>query len=340
MPSLFKQPSELQPKFAISALIYGSPGSGKSTLACSSPNAVLLDYDGGVTRMHGAHQIPTLQITSWEQTQEALKEIRETPQIQTVVIDTIGKMLAFMEAYIKAHPTYSKGGSAIEMNRDGSLSMKGFGRRKQMFLDFLKEVMVMGKHIIFVGHDKEEKRGDAGQDIIIRPEVGGSSANDLMKELDLVGYVEMIGNNRTISFTPCERYYAKNTCNMPGKINIPVVVNDRGQAISYKDENGVEHESNDFMVSVIAAYQKRQADNLQQTAEYEKLCAEISDRAAQIQNAKDANDFRAWALEQKHIFNSALKVKLALEAKAKELGLTQNKSTKEYADPEPSAPAD
>lgn len=331
---LFKQPSELQPKFAISALIYGSPGSGKSTLACSAPNAVLLDYDGGVTRMHGAHQIPTLQITSWEQTQAALKEIRESPQIQTVVIDTIGKMLAFMEAYIKQHPTYSKGGSAIEMNRDGSLSMKGFGRRKQMFLDFLKEVMVMGKHIIFVGHDKEEKRGDTGQDIIIRPEVGGSSANDLMKELDLVGYVEMIGNNRTISFTPCEKYYAKNTCNMPGKINIPVVVDDAYHEVVALMLHAIGVFVRNRSTFVINAYQKRQSDNLRQTAEYEKLCAEIAAKASQIENAKDANDFRAWALEQKHIFNSALKVKMALEAKAKELGLTQNKSTKEYADPE------
>ena len=82
--SNFKQPSELRPKFAISALIYGSPGSGKSTLACSAPNAVLLDYDGGVTRMHGAHQIPTLQVQQWEQTAEALKEIKATPQIETV----------------------------------------------------------------------------------------------------------------------------------------------------------------------------------------------------------------------------------------------------------------
>lgn len=333
--SLFKQPSELQPKFAISALIYGSPGSGKSTLACSAPNAVLLDYDGGVTRMHGAHQIPTLQIQQWEQTAEALKEIKATPQIETVVVDTIGKMLAYMEDYIKRHPTYSKGGNAIEMNRDGSLSMKGFGRRKQMFLDFLKEVLVMGKHIIFVGHDKEEKRGDAGQDIIIRPEVGGSSANDLMKELDLVGYVEMVGTKRTISFTPCEKYYAKNTCNMPGKIEIPVIINDKGNPIPYKDAEGVEHDTNDFMVGVIEAYKKRQSDNLAQTAEYERLCAEIAERASHIENAKDANDFRTWALEQKHIFNSGLKVKLALDAKAKELGLVQNKSTKEYADPEP-----
>ena len=329
--SIFKKPSELQPKYAISALIYGSPGSGKSTLACSSPNAVLLDYDGGATRIHGAHQIPTLQVSSWEQTQEALNEIKQSSEIQTVVIDTIGKMLAFMEDYIKRYPTKSKSGSPIEMNRDGSLSMKGFGRRKQMFLDFLKQVLVMGKHVVFVGHDKEEKRGE---DIIIRPEVGGSSANDLMKELDLVGYVEMVGDKRTISFTPCEKYYAKNTCNMPGKIEIPIILDQSGKPIPYTDSNGVEHESNDFMVGVIAAYQQRQAQNIAQTTEYERLCAESEEKAAQIQNAKDANDFRAWALEQKHIFNTAVKVKLALAAKAKELNLTQNKSTKEYADPE------
>lgn len=332
--SVFKQPSELQPKFAIAALIYGSPGSGKTTLACSAPNAVLLDYDGGATRIHGAHQIPTLQVSSWEQTQDALNEIKQSPEIHTIVVDTIGKMLAFMEDYIKRNPTYSKGGSPIEMNRDGSLSMKGFGRRKQMFLDFLKQVLVMGKHIVFVGHDKEEKRGESGQDIIIRPEVGGSSANDLMKELDLVGYVEMVGNKRTISFTPCEKYYAKNTCNMPGKIEIPMILDARGKPMAYKDENGVEHDTNDFMVGVIAAYQKRQADNIAQTTEYEKLCAEITERAEAIHSAEDANNFRHWALEQKHVFNSAVKVKVALESKAKELRLTQDKTTKEYADPE------
>lgn len=329
--SIFKQPSELQPKMTISALIYGSPGSGKSTLACSAPNAVLLDYDGGVTRIHGAHRIPALQVTRWEETQLALEEIKKSPYIETVVIDTIGKMLGYMEEYIRQHPTYSKGGSAVELNRDGSLSMKGFGRRKQMFLDFLKQVMVMGKHIIFVGHDKEEKRGESGNEIIIRPEVGGSSANDLMKELDLVGYVEMVGNVRTISFTPCERFYAKNTCNMPGRIAIPSIINEKGQPTGYVDADGVTHEGNDFMVSVINAYRQRQVDSLNQTSAYDKLCAEIEERASQITDAQSANEFRAWALEQKHVFNSALKVKLALEAKAKELGLTQDAKTKEYA---------
>ena len=68
----------------------------------------------------------------------------------------------------------------------------------------------MGKSVIFVAHEREEKNGEDKQ---IRPEIGGSSAGDLIKELDLVGYMEAIGKDRTISFDPCEKFYGKNTCN-------------------------------------------------------------------------------------------------------------------------------
>lgn len=54
--SLFKKPSELEVKPGIVAMVYGSPGSGKSTLACSAPNAVMIDTDGGVMRINGAHR--------------------------------------------------------------------------------------------------------------------------------------------------------------------------------------------------------------------------------------------------------------------------------------------
>ena len=79
--SMFKKPSELQAKPGLVA------GSGKSTLACSAPGAVMLDYDGGVNRINGAHQVPTLQIKTWEETGEALKEIKESPEITSVLID-------------------------------------------------------------------------------------------------------------------------------------------------------------------------------------------------------------------------------------------------------------
>lgn len=85
--------------------------------------------------------------------------------------------------------------------RDGSLTLQGFGARKIMFINFLKRVSMMGKHVIFVAHEREEKDGDIR---IVRPEIGGSSAGDLIKELDLVGYMQAIGNKRTISWTPQE----------------------------------------------------------------------------------------------------------------------------------------
>ena len=109
-------------------MLYGQPGIGKTTLACSAPSPVLLDYDGGISRVNGAHQCDTVQVSSWEDTQEALKEIAEAGDTyQTVIIDTVGKMLNYMEDYIKRTQPRLK-------QMDGTLSLKGYGVRKQMFL--------------------------------------------------------------------------------------------------------------------------------------------------------------------------------------------------------------
>lgn len=69
---LIKKPNELTVKTTLSALIYGQPGMGKTTLALSAPNPVLFDYDGGIHRVNAAHRVPTVQITSWEETNEVL----------------------------------------------------------------------------------------------------------------------------------------------------------------------------------------------------------------------------------------------------------------------------
>ena len=105
---MFKKPSELQAKPGLVAMIYGQPGSGKSTLACSAPGAVMLDYDGGVNRINGAHQVPTLQIKTWEETGEALKEIKESPEITSVLIDTVGKQLASWKTISKEMLLFQK----------------------------------------------------------------------------------------------------------------------------------------------------------------------------------------------------------------------------------------
>ncbi len=315
--SLFKKPSELVAKPGIVAMVYGSPGSGKSTLACSAPNAVMIDADGGVMRINGAHQIPTLQVTKWEEIVDAMTEVKQDPAIESVVIDTVGKMLSYMEEYIKRTAT----GKKIEVNRDGSLSLKGYGKRKQMFIDFIKGITTLGKNVIFVGHDKEETRGD---DTVIRPEVGGSSTNDLMKELDLVGYMEMNGNIRTISFTPTDRFYAKNTCDMPGIIPIPVLIDENKNIIG----------ENNFFAGVINNYRKRINENVENNRKLDELKSLIYSNVEEVKNAEDANRFVEWVLGLDHVYNSKALASRAIADKAKALGLKYDKINKKYADGE------
>lgn len=308
MSSLFKQPSELEVDQTIKALIYGQPGLGKSTLALSAPSPVLLDFDGGIKRVNGAFHCPTLQVKSWDMVIEAMKE--DLSVFKTIVIDTAGKMLDYMSAFIiKSDPKMAQ--------RDGSLSLKGYGVRKTMFVNFLSQCSMMGKHLIFVAHEREEKDGETR---IVRPEIGGSSAGDLIKELDLVGYMQAIGNERTISWSPTEKFYAKNTCNLPSMQKIPVIIDASGKIIG----------QNNFFAGIFHSY----AEYLRQQAaigeEYNALLDVIRENVDMIVDAESANEISATVGKLQHIWDSKLKAGLMIRSKCNELGLKLNKTTKMY----------
>lgn len=308
---LIKKPSEIAPKSTISVLVYGEPGIGKTTIACSAPNPVLFDYDGGVQRINGAHQVPTLQPTSWEDTNAAIEEIeREMPEVQTIVIDTAGKMLTFMEDYIKVKNPKMK-------QFDGSLSIKGFGVRKQMFVDFINRLSMMGKNVIFVAHEKEEKRGD---EWVKRPEIGGSSAADLIKELDLVGYMRAIGKQRTIAFNPTENYYAKNTCSLPEIEALPVTVDENGEAVG----------TNNYFSLVVNKYNAFQLAKQKKTADYAELMDVIEGMITECKDADTLNEVLGKIGNIEHIYNSKLIAGRMLNKKASELGFKFDKLTKQY----------
>lgn len=318
---LIKSPSELETKKTISMLIYGEPGIGKTTLGCSAPNAVLFDYDGGVQRINVAHRVPTVQIHSWAETNEALNEIANDRSIKcdSIVIDTAGKMLDYMSAYIIANdPRMAQ--------KDGSLSLKGYGVRKTMFIDFIKRVSVMGKNIIFIAHEREDKRGE---ETIKRPEIGGSSANDLIKELDLVGYMHAVGKVRCINFDPEEHHYGKNTCNLHGTNQEGKPISDIG-IVANVDANGNAAGANNFLCSIIAQYEQAQERNKEVCASYEEQVARLKNQVAHINSADDANMFIENMRGEQFIFNAKLIISSALQARCAELGLVFNKESKSY----------
>ena len=307
---MIKRPSELNVKATLSVLIYGQPGIGKTTFGVSAPDAVLFDYDGGVQRINGAHQVPTLQPTSWEDTNIALQEIaNEMPEVKTIVIDTVGKMLDYMTAHIiKNDPKMAM--------RDGSLSLKGYGVRKTMFVNFIKQLALMGKNVVFIAHEREERRGE---ETFKRPEIGGSSANDLIKELDLVGYMYAIGKERCITFDPQEYYYAKNTCNLAPVIKLPVVVDEQGAG-----------KSNTAFASIVKSYQTAQEKRQETTAEYEALLGVIFETVQSATDVDSLNEAMVKVFGFTPIYDSFLRAQKAVATKGNQLGLKYNKVAKKY----------
>lgn len=311
--SLFKKPSELEFVTTIKMLVYGQPGIGKSTMALSAPNPVLFDFDGGVQRVNVAFQCPTLQVKNWEEALQALEELKsgEVP-CNTIIIDTAGKMLDFMSDFIMRND------SKMRM-RDGSLSLKGYGARKVMFVNFLREVSMMGKNIVFVAHEREDKDGETK---IVRPEIGGSSAGDLMKELDLVGYVQAVGSDRTVYWTPQEKFYAKNTCNLPAWQKIPVIV----------DEKGNVTQANDTLQKVFTYYEANVKKIEETRKRYNELLDEIELAIENITDAKSANEFAKAIGTTEIIWDSKVRARELFKAKVEQLKLKWDAKSKTYED--------
>ena len=106
--SLIKKSNELVIPTTVKMMIYGQAGMGKSTVALSAPKPLLLDFDNGVKRMNMAHleNIDTVQVTSWSDVQQVLQE--DLSAYQTIVVDTIGKMMDFIKAGDDANTAFEK----------------------------------------------------------------------------------------------------------------------------------------------------------------------------------------------------------------------------------------
>lgn len=307
--SLIKLPSEINIPTSVMMLIYGQPGVSKTTLGLSSPSPVLLDFDKGVHRVNPSHQVPTLQVESYNDFLDVVQSGELSP-FKTVVVDTAGKMLDFMDAYIISND--SRLGK-----RDGGLTLQGYGVRKSMFRNVLNTLSQTGKHVVFIAHEKEEKDGDR---VYIRPDIGGSSAGDLIRDLDLVGYMEMVGANRTISFTPCEKYYAKNGCNLDPKIVIPSIIDREGKITG----------ENNLLTRIFAKHEDIYKKRVDRTADFEKLIKDITKMIAGAKDADGLNKVVADMGNIEHIWNSSMKARTMISKRAKDLDLTFNKETKLY----------
>lgn len=311
---LIKKSNEIAIQRNVKMMVYGQAGMGKTTLALSAPNPLLLDFDNGVKRVNNAHLVDSVgivQINNWQEVIQLLtQEQADLAGFETIVVDTIGKMMDFIIAY---------------RCNGRNPRVQDWGTLNNDFKWFVNALSGLGKHIIFVAHRDSRKEGD---DTVFIPALREKNYNSIVTELDLLGYVEMKNENglqkRTITFDPTSRNDGKNTCQLPGVMVIPNIL----------DQNGQPTSANDFIQkSIIAKYQGMIAVKEEAVKKYNEALEEIRQAVDIMTDAQGANHFLAHISDYKDLGNSILIFARGLFSKrVKALGLKYNKETKQYED--------
>lgn len=312
--SLIKKSNELVIPTTVKMMIYGQAGMGKTTVALSAPKPLLLDFDNGVKRVNMSHLdgVDIVQITSWNDVQQVLQE--DLSAYQTIVVDTIGKMMDFIISY--------KCGTRQPQIRD-------WGGINQEFSWLARTLSSLNKNVVFVAHRDTRKEGD---DIVFIPALREKSYNSIVTEFDLLGYLEMKSENgrqrRTITFDPTSRNDGKNTCNLPSVMEVPTIL----------DKYGNPTAKNDFIsAKVISPYLSMLAVKDAERKKYDKVIEEIKESIELITDAQSANDFASHINEFEHVGSSLMKARNLFATKVKALGLVYNSETKTYSDADAAA---
>ena len=305
---MIKKPEEMtfsDKKFSM--LLYGAPGVGKTTLALSAPDPIIIDFDRGMSRVKAQHRKTAIFCDAYE---EVLTDIKspEVSDCQTLIIDTGGSFVTFLQDWaMRTNPT-------VNRQKNGAISLKGFGAVKSEFSRFTSMVKdVMNKNIIYVFHSQEQqdKDGNAQQRLMCE----GAAKNIVWTPCDFGGYVQMIGDQRVICFSPEQEFFAKGCHGINGKYTIP---------------NLGDADSNDFLTRIFdKAKANIEAENeafAPIREQYDKTMIQVQDIIENIVDAETANAAVSSIPALEHVLTSEKEARAMLKARTDELGLKYTKS--------------
>lgn len=292
----------------IRLLIAGYPGIGKTTLALSAPKPLLIDVDRGTDRVEARYRTDFIQPDTYEELLEDLVPLNLI-DYETLVIDTGGQLIKLMSAYVIKQ-------NAKNGQRDGSLSLKGYGAVGREFARFVDYCYYqLNKHVVIVFHAKEEKDGDNTR---LRILVEGQTKDNVWQPMDLGGFMEMQNNVRTIGFTNCERYYAKGTHGIHGVLTIPELNGNQNGFLT-----NLFHQINENIKAEAKDAEKEKKA-------YQKIINTIKEATEAITTSSEAMEVLDLINNQKHILTSEKECKSILFDKTKELGFKWNKLKGEF----------
>lgn len=305
---MIKKPSEVvNTSTKIRMLIAGHPGIGKTTLGLSAPKPLLIDVDLGVSRVMASARKDYIQPNTYEELLTDLKG--DLSDYETLVIDTGGKLLELMKSHVIKQDIKNA-------KKDGNLSLQGYGavaREYKRFSDIC--YYDLRKHVVTIFHAIEEKDEEITR---LRILVEGSTKNTVWQNIEIGGFMEMVGKQKTIGFDNCEKYFAKASFGIKGMHKI--------LELDGKTEN-------DFLTKLFEqANENIKNESLvfeEQKVNYEELMKKyipIVDNMT-IENVEEVMNLLKII---EHVLTSEKELKARFKQKIEELGLVWNKEAFKY----------
>ena len=306
---MLKKPNQLNfTEKKLKVIISGYAGIGKTTLALSAPKPLLIDLDRGVDRVEARYRQDVIIADDYNELINDLTS-NDLTKYDTIVIDTGGKLLDLLKPVVIAENP--KNGQ-----RDGTLALAGWGAVSRKFTEFMKMIEGLKKHVVVIFHTKEERDGDTAK---LRILVEGSTKDNIWQIMDLGGFVEMNGKNRTIGFSNCERYYAKGSHGVKGVYTIPELKD--GQPNTFLT---------DLFNKVIEDLNREVTEYANQKEVYD-LAMSLTTQIATATTDGAVNLLVEKISTMPHALTSERELKLRLHDKAKELGLVYDKEQRKYS---------
>ncbi|MCD7830697.1 MAG: ATP-binding protein [Firmicutes bacterium] len=308
---MIRQPNEMKfdgKKFSM--IIYGAPGIGKTTLAMSAPNPLLIDFDGGVSRIKAYHRHATIEPQNYEEVKQDL-ESAEIREYETIVVDTGGAFISYLQDWaMRQNPQNKK--------KDGALSQQGYGVVKREFLSITSYIRdTLKKNVIYVFHSEEtkDKAGEPQQRILCE----GAAKNLVWQPCDFGGYLQMSGKNRVISFTPTDEFFAKGCYGIEGQIAVPTI----GAA-----------DKNDFITKLFEMARENIAAESEAfkpiQEQYDKTIAAANEIIGKVADAETATAAAVELGKLTHALTSQKEVRAMMNDKVTSLGLKWDKKAAAY----------
>ena len=172
------------------------------------------------------------------------------------------------------------------------------------------------KNIVVVFHATEEKDGDNTR---LRIKVEGQTKNNVWEPMDLGGFVEMYGNDRTIGFSNCEKYFAKGTRGIHGVYKIPAL----GPG-----------SPNDFLTKLFEEYNSKAAEEVAANAKENEAYEQVMQEGSKIMLASRMPIPPTLPCRRSRLFSTNLTSRQELnaqwKAKIAALGLTFDTAAAQY----------